>query len=87
MPRVFIPAPLRRLTGGLADVETPGETVRALIDGLESRFPGLRERLCEGERLRTGLTVVIGSALAGSNLMQPVQDDAEVHFIRSVGGG
>lgn len=87
MPRVFIPPPLRRLTGGQAETEAQGETVRALLDDLESRFPGIRDRLCQDDRLRTGLTIVIGSALAGSNLMQPVPPDAEVHFIRSVGGG
>lgn len=87
MPRVFIPAPLRRLTGGLSKIDAAGHTLRALIDDLNSRFPGIRARLCEGDRLRTGLTVVIGSALAGSNLIQPVPPDAEVHFIRSVGGG
>jgi hypothetical protein len=78
---------LRRLTGGLVEIETHGDTVRALIDNLESRFPGLRDRLCEADHLRTGLTVVIDSALAGANLMQPVPPDAEVHFVRSIGGG
>jgi sulfur-carrier protein len=50
MPRVFIPAQLRSLTGA-AQVEVEGATVREVVNSLEARFPGIRERLCQGDQL------------------------------------
>jgi molybdopterin synthase sulfur carrier subunit len=87
MSRVFIPPALRRLTGGRAELEATGGTLRAVIDELDSRHPGLRSRLCEEDRLRPGLSVVIGSSIGSASLLQPVPDDAEVHFLPAVGGG
>ena len=87
MPTVFIPSPLRRLTGGAARVDATGRTVRALIDDLESRFPGLRARLCEDGRLKAGLSVVVGTSIQAAGLLAEVPEDAEVHFVQAVGGG
>ncbi len=44
---VRIPAPLRKLTDGQSDVSADGATVTSLIDDLEQRHPGLKERLCD----------------------------------------
>lgn len=87
MPRVFIPPPLRRLTGGCTEVDVTGGTLRGVMDQLEARFPGVRDRLCEDDRIRPGFSVVIGAEMVGPSLLQPVPADAEVHFLRSVGGG
>ena len=45
--RVQIPGPLRSLTGGAAEVDVEASDVQALIDGLEARHKGLRDRLCD----------------------------------------
>jgi sulfur-carrier protein len=51
---VQIPAPLRSLTGGAAEVQIEAADVGGLIDGLESRHPGFRDRLCDPSgRLRS----------------------------------
>lgn len=47
MTTVYIPTPLRRLTGGQAKVEVDASDVGALVDDLETRYPGLRERLID----------------------------------------
>jgi sulfur-carrier protein len=44
---VQIPAPLRPLAGGAAEVQIDAADVGALIEGLESRHPGFRDRLCD----------------------------------------
>lgn len=44
---VVIPTPLRSFTDGEARVSGSGATVGALIDDLESRYPGLKERICD----------------------------------------
>jgi molybdopterin synthase sulfur carrier subunit len=44
---VRIPTPLRKLTNEQDIVEGDGETLAEMIDGLETSFPGLKERLCD----------------------------------------
>ncbi|HXG02659.1 MAG TPA: MoaD/ThiS family protein [Candidatus Binatia bacterium] len=44
---VRIPTPLRALTRGTAEVQADGGTVEALVEDLDRRFPGLRERLVD----------------------------------------
>lgn len=45
--KVRIPSSFRKLTGGGAAVEESAATVSGLIDRLEERFPGFKDRLCE----------------------------------------
>ena len=46
--RVQIPAPLRPLTGGADEVEIEAQDVAGLVDALEARHRGLRDRLYDG---------------------------------------
>jgi molybdopterin synthase sulfur carrier subunit len=87
MPRVFIPTQLRSLAGGQAEIELPGATVRELVAGLESRFPGLRERLCHGGELSPSLQVSIDGTFTRRGLDARVQPASEVHFLPVFGGG
>lgn len=45
--RVQIPAPLRSLTGGAAEVSVEAADVASLIEALQEQHPGLRDRLCD----------------------------------------
>ena len=87
MPRVFIPALMRPLTGGIEDISVPAGNVRQLIDELESRFPGIRDRLCEGDALKPGMTVAVDGNVSSLGLMQKLNEQSEVHFLPSIGGG
>lgn len=87
MATVFIPSALRRWTGGADRVEACGATVRDIIAELEARYPGLQPRLCEDDRLRPGLAVVVGTSIAAGGLLAEVPEGAEVHFVQAVGGG
>jgi MoaD family protein len=49
---VRIPTPLRTLTGGLDEVAAEGSNIRALIDDLESKYPGIKDRLCDEKGVR-----------------------------------
>ena len=44
---VRIPSPLRKLTGEQAEVEAGGGTIEELIEDLETRYPGIKERLVD----------------------------------------
>ena len=45
--RVQIPAPLRPLTGGADTVEVEAKDIAGVIDGLEGKHKGLKDRLCD----------------------------------------
>ncbi len=87
MPRVFVPAALRSMTLGSEEVVVGGATIRAVIEQLERRFPGIRQHLCDGEFLRPGLAVAVGNSVSSLGLLQPVQAEDEVHFVTAIGGG
>lgn len=87
MPRVFIPPLLRELVDGHEIVEIPGGTVRQILAGLEHKYPGIKERLCEGEGLRPGLSVAVDGKVSSIGMIQKVGEMSEVHFIPAIGGG
>jgi len=45
--KVRIPSPLRGLTNDQDIVPAEGGTLSAAIDGLESAFPGIKDRICD----------------------------------------
>ena len=49
MATVYIPTPLRRLTGGESKVEATGETVGDLIQQVEQAHPGVADRVLDGD--------------------------------------
>lgn len=87
MAVVWIPALLRDLTGGQRTASVPGAAVRQVIEELERAFPGIKERLCDGNGLRPGVSVAVGSEVAPLGMLQPVAPDSEVHFLVAVSGG
>lgn len=87
MPRVFIPPQLRDLTGGLAEVEATGISVREIVAALNERFPGIAERLCQHEELSPALQVSIDGTLSRRGLDAKVPAGSEVHFLPVFGGG
>ncbi len=87
MPRVFIPPALRSVTGGHDTVDVGGRTVREVIDNLDATFPGMKERLCQGNSLQPGLTVAVDGSVTALGLWQRVWDESEIHFLPAIGGG
>lgn len=57
---VRVPAPLRSLTGGKDEVPAGGDTLKALIDDLETRHPGLRDRLTDEKGVRRFINIYVG---------------------------
>jgi sulfur-carrier protein len=67
-------------------LELEGATVDAVLHGLESRAPGMRDRLVEaGPRLRPHINVYVAGEPA--DLDTPVGPDDTVHVIPAVSGG
>ncbi|MEZ5355904.1 MAG: MoaD/ThiS family protein [Bryobacteraceae bacterium] len=87
MATVFIPVLLQSLTGGAVSVEVTGESVRAVVEALEERFPGIAARLQEGERLRPNLAVAVDGEVSPLGLRARVGAASEVHFVAAIKGG
>jgi molybdopterin synthase sulfur carrier subunit len=57
---VRIPAPLRTLTGGKDEVTAAGGTVGELIEDLDKKHPGLRDRLLDDKGVRRFVNIYVG---------------------------
>lgn len=87
---VKIPTQLRTLTDGTAEVEASGATVSEVIEDLESRHPGMRDRLLdESGQLRRFVNVYVGDedVRFQKGLETQVPEGASVSVIPAVAGG
>ena len=86
---VRIPTILRSYTDGAKTVEGDGASLEALIADLETRHPGLRERLVENGALRRFVNVYLNDEdvrfLGG--IATPVADGDTVTVLPAVAGG
>ena len=57
---VRIPAALRTLTAGADEVKAEGATVGAVIEDLEKRHPGMRDRLLDEKGVRRFINIYVG---------------------------
>ena len=57
---VRIPTPLRSLTGGADEITAAGGTVGEVIDDLEKKHPGIRERLLDAKGVRRFINIYVG---------------------------
>jgi molybdopterin converting factor small subunit len=84
---VTLPANLVRLFPGASPrVELPAATVGELIDGLEARWPGMRDRLCDSRpALRRHINVFVEGRRA--TLETRLAPGTEVAVLTAISGG
>ncbi len=86
---VRIPTPLRILTGGEEAVEIDGSNVRELLDNLEQKHPGMRERLLDDKGVRRFVNIYVGEEdirfLDGLDTALSGKD--EVSIVPAIAGG
>jgi molybdopterin converting factor small subunit len=87
MPNVHIPAAMRSLTGGQAEVAVAGKTLAEVIDALEERYPGLKSRMTEGNKLRRGLAAFVNDQSPNAGLQTAVGPEDEIYFAPAIAGG
>lgn len=88
--KVRIPTPLRSLTRGLGEVEAQAGAVKELIQTLDSRYAGLKDRLCEENgNIRRFINIYVNEEdirfLQG--LHTPLKDGDEVSIVPAIAGG
>jgi len=87
MAVVWVPALMRELTGGEEKVEVVGESMREVINNLDVTFPGFKDRVLDGNRLRPTLSVALDGIVISKSLLEPVKMDSEVSFLPNISGG
>lgn len=87
---VRVPGPLRRLTEGRPEVEVEGSTVSQALSDLDTRYPGFRERLYDGDgRLRQFINIYLNDSdiRFGQGLDTPVAPQDDLSIVPAVAGG
>lgn len=89
MATVRIPTPLRTLTAGADEVAAEGATVRALVDDLEAKYPGIKDRLLDEKGVRRFVNLYLGEEdirfLEG--LDTPVKPGDQLTVVPAIAGG
>ena len=86
---VRIPTPLRRLTDGQDKVTADGATLDEIISSLDAQFPGLKERLCDGDGLRNFVNVYVNGEDVRflDGLKSATKSGDEISIVPAVAGG
>ncbi len=87
MATVFIPSLMQSLTAGEHQVQVEGATVRQIVNNLDSAYPGMKERLVEGNRIKPNISVAIDGEITPLGMLEKVGENSEVHFLPAISGG
>ena len=78
---------MRNLSAGRDRVQVEGANVRQVIENLDKRFPGMKERLMEDGCLMPGISVIVDGQQSQLGLLERLEEASEVHFLPAIGGG
>ncbi|HEX9445294.1 MAG TPA: ubiquitin-like small modifier protein 1 [Candidatus Binatia bacterium] len=88
--RVRVPTPLRKFTNGSDEVNAQGQNVRALVDDLEQKYPGIKERICdETGKVRRFVNVYVnGDDIRFlQNLETSLKEGDNISIVPAIAGG
>ncbi|HRD47496.1 MAG TPA: MoaD/ThiS family protein [Caulobacter sp.] len=87
MPRVSLPSQLQSYSGGLSRTEVPGDTVAAVLDALDARWPGIRFRVIDEQgRIRRHMRIYVGQDRV-LDIGRTLSEDEEVLLFGALSGG
>ncbi len=94
---IRIPSPLRGFTNGLNTVEAEGNTVSEVLQDLNAKFPGIRDRLYDQKTQRPLINIYLNNEdirvlnkTEGSyeiDLDTPVKNGDQLSLIPPIAGG
>ncbi len=90
MAIVYIPTPLRRLTGGESKIEAAGDTVGALIQQVEQAHPGVADRVLDGDgNVKRFINIFVNDdeVRTRDGLATPVSEGDKVSIVPAMAGG
>ena len=84
---VHVGSMLHSYTGSRSRVEASGRTVRAVLDDLDERYPGIKFRVVdEQSRIRPHVKMFVGQEPV-RKLSHAVTADDELHILAALSGG
>ncbi|MFN8490335.1 MAG: MoaD/ThiS family protein [Caldilineaceae bacterium] len=90
MATVLVPTPLRRLTGGQSKVTVEGQDIGSLIQAIDQKFPGIAEKVLDGEgNVKRFINVFVNDSEIRTlqGLQTPVRDSDRVSIVPAMAGG
>lgn len=90
MATVLVPTPLRRLTGGQSKVSVNADDVGTLISALNSDYPGVADKLLDGNgEIKRFINVFVNENEVRSlqGLATPVRAEDRVSIVPAMAGG
>lgn len=86
---VRIPVPLQRLTQGKMEVEAAPGTIASIIDDLEKKYPGVKERLTKNGKVAKFVLFFVNEEDIRflNNDETEVKDGDEVSIVPAIAGG
>ncbi len=90
MTTVYIPTPLRRLTGGQSKVQVQAQDIGGLIKQLDAQYPGFAERVLDDQGKAKRFIQIFRNddeirSLQG--LETPLSDGDRVSIVPAMAGG
>ncbi len=88
--QVRIPVQLRALTNGKEIVTATGKSVLELIEDIESKYPGVKDRICESDgKLRRFVNIFVNEEDIRflEDLQTGISESDEVSIIPAIAGG
>jgi sulfur-carrier protein len=86
---VRIPASFRTLTGGKDEVAAAGDTVGQVIDDMDKKHPGIKDRLLDAKGVRRFVNIYVGEEdvrfLEG--LKTPLKTGDQMTIMPAIAGG
>ncbi|MAX12338.1 MAG: molybdopterin synthase sulfur carrier subunit [Chloroflexi bacterium] len=89
MANVKIPTPLRQLTDNMTSVDVEGANVIELIDNLDNKFPGVKDKIMEDNSLKHFVNIYINGEDIRyiDSLNTEIKDNDEISIVPAVAGG
>jgi molybdopterin synthase sulfur carrier subunit len=88
--RVRVPTPLRKFTQGADEVNAQGTNIKTLVEDLEKKFPGIKDRICdETGKIRRFVNVYVnGDDIRFlQNLETTVKEGDNISIVPAIAGG
>ncbi len=86
---VRIPTPLRTLTGGADEVTAAGSTLAEVIEDLERKHPGMRDRLLDDKGVRRFVNIYVGEEDVRflDGLKTTLKSGDQISIVPAIAGG
>ena len=88
--KVRIPTPLQKLTNNQSEIQSEAKDINELLAELEKQYPGIKERLCDGEgKLRRFVNIYLNDEdiRFKKNLETELKENDELSIIPAIAGG